>query len=92
VSNTLVEPMDGDHLSVSLDKRHTAACEILLVFNESWKRHEATLRFVRNGGVLARLDPMSGERDVLKDHVVAGDTVTLDLAPTETLILTLNRA
>ena len=91
-SGDLVEPVEGDRLPVSLDRRRSAAGDTLLVFNESWSKHEAKLRFMRAGGPLIRWDPRSGARVTLRERVDAGDVVAIELEAAETLLLTLGSA
>jgi hypothetical protein len=92
VHGTGVEPPPGAHLSVSLERRRSPAGDTLLVFNESWSPRRAPLRFTRTGGPLIRWDPRSGAQATLRESVMAGDVVFVELAAAETLILTLGPA
>jgi hypothetical protein len=89
VESSLVEPPAGTSLSVSLERRRSAAGDTLLLFNESWSPLEARLRFTRSGGSLTLWDPRSGSRVKLRKRLKAGDVISVDLEPAETLILTL---
>jgi hypothetical protein len=92
LKSTLVEAPPGASLSVSLERRRSSAGDTLLVFNESWSPRQARLRFTRAGGVLTLWDPRSGSRMTLREHVKAGDIVSVELDAAETLILTLGLA
>ncbi|MCP4004826.1 MAG: hypothetical protein GY725_11570 [bacterium] len=85
----LVEPVSGENLAVSLDRRRIEAGDTLLLVNESWSSHVARLRFVRAGGELRRWDPRSGASERLRESVAAGDEIALKLEAAESLILTL---
>jgi hypothetical protein len=89
VTSTLVEPASHARLSVSLERRRSAAGETLLVFNESWSPRRTRLRFTRGGGALTLWDPRSGSRSLLRERVEAGDVVPLELGPAELRIVTL---
>lgn len=90
VSGTLVEPVAGARLDVSLARRRVASGELLLVFNESWSPRTAELRFTRSGGALTRWDPRTGAREVLRPRLAAGERVPLRLAAAEAVVLTLD--
>jgi hypothetical protein len=92
VRSTLVEPPPGSRLEVSIDRRQSEAGDTLLVFNESWSKRTARLRFTRAGGVLTRWDPRGGRQQRLRDGLDAGDVVELELEAAEILILTLEAA
>lgn len=87
----LVEPMPGESLSVSLDRRRTPSGEILLVFNESWSGTTAKLRFTQRGGRLFLWDPFTGSRRLLRTKVEVGESVTLELEAAGLQILTLEK-
>jgi hypothetical protein len=89
VKSTLVEAPPGARLSVSLERRRSSAGDTLLVFNESWSPRRSRLRFTRAGGVLTLWDPRSGSQLRLREHVKAGDIISVELDAAETLILTL---
>jgi hypothetical protein len=89
VKSTLVEAPPGASLSVSLERRRSSAGDTLLVFNESWSPRRSRLRFTRAGGVLTLWDPRSGSQLRLREHVKAGDIISVELDAAETLILTL---
>jgi hypothetical protein len=91
LKSALVEPPPGTSLSVSLERRRSSDGDTLLVFNESWSPRQPRLRFTRAGGVLTLWDPSSGSRVRLREHVKAGDIVSIELDAAETLILTLDR-
>ena len=91
VKSSLVEPPAGARLSASVERRRSPAGETLLIFNESWSPLKSRLRFTRAGGSLTLWDPRTGSQVRLLDRVKAGDLVTVDLEPAETLILTLSR-
>ena len=91
VTGTLVEPPDESSLEVSLERRRNEGGETLLVFNESWSPHQASLRFVAAGGQLSLWNPRDGSHELLLERVEAGATITLDLEAAESLILTLAR-
>ena len=92
VSSGLVEPIPGKSLGLSLDRRETEQGDILFVFNESWSSVRESLRFTRDGFNLTLWDPRTGERRRLREKVVAGDRVILELEAAESLVLTLNRS
>ena len=92
VAGPLVEPLPGEGLSLSLDRRETPQGDILFVFNESWSPVRESLRFSRDGSQLTLWDPWTGERRRLKERVVAGESVALEMKGAESLILTLNRS
>jgi len=92
VPSSLIEPPPGASLSVALVRRRSPAGDTLLVFNEAWSARKELLRFTRAGGPLTRWDPGSGSRTTLRESVTAGDVVPLELAATQTLILTLSPA
>ena len=92
VRSTLVEPLAGERLSVSLERRRSPAGDLLLVFNESWSPETAKLRFTRAGGPLVAWDPHTGERSTLRPAVAAGDVLSLDLGVAETRLWTLGGA
>ena len=89
VTGSFVEPLSGEKLIVSIEKRRADAGDIALLFNESWSPLETRLRFTRSGERLALWVPLSGKRTDLKENVNAGDVITVQLKPAETLILTL---
>ena len=89
VTGNFVEPLSGEKLLVSIEKRRADAGDIALLFNESWSSLETRLRFTRSGERLVLWDPVSGTRTDLKESVNAGDVITVELKPAETLILTL---
>ena len=89
VESSLVEPPAGTSLSASMERRRSVAGETLLLFNESWSPLEERLRFTRSGGALTRWDPRSGSHVELRERVMPGDVLSVDLEPAETLILTL---
>ena len=67
------------------------ACNIVLVFNESWSHTKQTVCFTREGLDLTLWDPSTGKRRRLKEKVAAGESLTLEMKPVEALILTLGR-
>jgi hypothetical protein len=77
---------------VSLERRRSSAGDTLLVFNESWLPRQSRLRFTRADGVLTLWDPRSGSRVRLREHVGAGEIVSIELDAAKTLILTLGVA
>jgi hypothetical protein len=89
VRSTLVEPLPDSRLAVSIERRRSGAGDTLLIFNESWSPRTAQLRFTRGGGPLTLWDPRSGHQERLRDHLEAGDVVTVELEAVESLILTL---
>ncbi|MBW2293774.1 MAG: hypothetical protein JRG94_15890 [Deltaproteobacteria bacterium] len=89
VRSTLVEPIPGSRLAVSIERRRGEAGDTLLVFNESWSPRTTQLRFTRGGGPLTLWDPRSGLQKKLRDRVEAGDVVAVELEAVESLILTL---
>ncbi len=89
VPGDVIEPLPGRKLDISIDRRHSPEGDILLLFNESWSATKAPLRFTRSGGQLALLNPSTGNRTVLRDNVLAGDTVEIELEAAESLVLTL---
>jgi len=89
VESSLVEPVSGSRLAVSIDRRESAAGDTLLVFNESWSPRTTELRFTRGGGALTLWDPRSGRRKRLREQTEAGDVVEIDLEAAESLLLTL---
>ena len=91
VKSSLVEPPAGTRLSASVERRRSTSGETLLVFNEDWSPLKSQLRFTRPGGALTLWDPRTGSRVRLLERVKAGDRVTLELEPAQTLILTLGR-
>ncbi len=90
VKGTLVAPPPGESLTVSLERRRSRAGDLLLVFNESWSPTRANLRFERAGGALRRWDPRTGAQTTLREAVVDGDVVAVDLEAGESTILTLD--
>ena len=90
VRSTLVEPVPGSRLAVSIERRRSAAGDTLLVFNESWSPRTTRLRFARGGGALKLWDPHHGFQRGLRERVEVGDIVELDLDPVESLVLTLD--
>ena len=91
VHGAVVEPLPGESLSLSLERRETPHGDIVLVFNESWSPTKQTVRFTREGLDLTLWDPSTGKRRRLKEKVAAGESLTLEMKPVEALILTLGR-
>ena len=92
VHGALVEPLPGESLTLSLDRRKTPHGDILFVFNESWSPTKQTLRFTRDGSDLMLWDPSTGQRRSLGENVSAGEGVTLEMEPAASLVLTLGRS
>jgi len=92
VHGAVVEPLPGESLTVSLERRKTPEGDIVFVFNESWSSTKQTLRFTHAGLDLTLWDPSTGKRRSLKEKVSAGESLTLEMKPAESLILTLGRS
>ena len=92
MQGAVVEPLPEESLTLSLETRKTPHGHILFVFNESWSPTKQTLRFTRDGSDLTLWDPWTGKRRILKGNVSVGETVTLELEPTQSLILTVGRS
>ncbi len=82
-------PPEGERLEVAIARRQVGNGATLLVFNESWQPHTTRLRFTRPANGVWRWDPRSGARDKLRDHVEAGDEISLSLEAAESILLTL---
>lgn len=89
VEGALVEPVAGKRLAVSIARRRSGGGDTLLIFNESWSRHRAELRFTRAGAALILWNPRTGSRTRLRERVQAGEIVSVDLEAAGTLILTI---
>lgn len=89
VRAAVVEPLAGERLAVSIERRQTVAGVVVLLVNESWDDTTVKLRFTRVGGELAGWDPWSGEKVRLRDSVAVGDEVELELEAAQSVVLTL---
>jgi hypothetical protein len=89
IQGDLVGPVPGSRLGVSLERRRSRAGDTLLVFNESWSPRTTRLRFAREGGALTYWDPRSGRRERLRERVLAGEVVKIELSAAESIVLTL---
>jgi hypothetical protein len=92
VKGALVEPVPGKRLTVSVDRRRSAAGDTLLIFNESWSPNKAKLRFTRAGETLILWDPRTGSRRRLQERIQEGEVMSVDLQSAECLILTIGSA
>jgi len=92
VGNDLAGPEPGGSLGVSLERRHNARGDTLLLVNESWSSRPARLRFLRAGRTLTLWDPWTGARKTLRKKVALGDIVEIPLGAGESKILTLRPA
>jgi hypothetical protein len=83
----LVAPLDGERLTVSLQRRVAPGGELLLVANESWQSSETKLRTTKPTGAVWVWDPWTGERTRLHEKLGLGQGVSIRLDPAESLIL-----
>jgi len=91
VTGSLVEPVPGEKLTLSLERRRSEGGDVLLLFNESWSPTSTHLRFTQNGRDLTRWHPRSGKRQKLRETITAGDVVPVELEAAESLVWTLGR-